>query len=383
LKSTYFSGFAYSEEKLVESMDVQNVLTWHTLHKSPKFLTQPADKHNMKTRLSLGSAVLLNLKTAACDVLPTTVYLMLGENCAGNCAFCTQARTRAESGSGDKKADQLSRVVWPEFPAKLILENLERYQDKYQRICLQCLNYPEMVEDIQNFLTALGARGIDVPVSVSCVPVSSETMLKFKELGVDQLSCALDGATPQIFDRVKGEERKGPFGWQHYRIALRESRKVFGKALTHLIIGLGETDREALALVDELNREGIQVSLFAFTQVGELGKELEPPSPLRYHALQLVLRLLYQGSLNFHQLDFDAEGGLVSTSISFQEIKHILARPGSWLRDVFSTFGCPGCNRPFYNERPSGPFYNYPSQPPLHETLDILGQLHGSGIFLP
>jgi len=28
--------------------------------------------------------------------------------------------------------------------------------------------------------------------------------------------------------------------------------------------------------------------------------------------------------------------------------------------EAFRTSGCPGCNRPYYNERPSGPFYNYP-----------------------
>jgi len=26
----------------------------------------------------------------------------------------------------------------------------------------------------------------------------------------------------------------------------------------------------------------------------------------------------------------------------------------------FQTSGCPGCNRPFYNETPIGPIYNYP-----------------------
>jgi len=28
--------------------------------------------------------------------------------------------------------------------------------------------------------------------------------------------------------------------------------------------------------------------------------------------------------------------------------------------EPFRTSGCPDCNRPFYNERPSGPLYNYP-----------------------
>jgi biotin synthase len=28
--------------------------------------------------------------------------------------------------------------------------------------------------------------------------------------------------------------------------------------------------------------------------------------------------------------------------------------------DAFRTSGCPDCNRPFYNEQPSGPMYNFP-----------------------
>ena len=27
---------------------------------------------------------------------------------------------------------------------------------------------------------------------------------------------------------------------------------------------------------------------------------------------------------------------------------------------MFETSGCPGCNRPYYNERPGGMLYNYP-----------------------
>jgi biotin synthase len=28
--------------------------------------------------------------------------------------------------------------------------------------------------------------------------------------------------------------------------------------------------------------------------------------------------------------------------------------------ESFMTRGCPDCNRPYYNERPGGPMYNYP-----------------------
>jgi biotin synthase len=42
----------------------------------------------------------------------------------------------------------------------------------------------------------------------------------------------------------------------------------------------------------------------------------------------------------------------------------------------FLTSGCPGCNRPYYNERPGGPLYNFPRQllpEEIEETKRILG----------
>jgi len=42
--------------------------------------------------------------------------------------------------------------------------------------------------------------------------------------------------------------------------------------------------------------------------------------------------------------------------------------------EAFRTSGCKGCNRPFYNERPSGPMYNYPRPLTPDEAAEALGQ---------
>jgi biotin synthase-related radical SAM superfamily protein len=41
----------------------------------------------------------------------------------------------------------------------------------------------------------------------------------------------------------------------------------------------------------------------------------------------------------------------------------------------FQTSGCPDCNRPFYNEKPSGPFYNYPRKLEIKEIEKISKEL--------
>ncbi|MEM2915121.1 MAG: radical SAM protein, partial [Candidatus Bathyarchaeia archaeon] len=43
--------------------------------------------------------------------------------------------------------------------------------------------------------------------------------------------------------------------------------------------------------------------------------------------------------------------------------------------EPFKTSGCPGCNRPYYNERPGGPIYNYPRKPTSKEISEIEKQI--------
>ena len=43
--------------------------------------------------------------------------------------------------------------------------------------------------------------------------------------------------------------------------------------------------------------------------------------------------------------------------------------------NAFFTSGCPGCNRPFYTSKPSGPIYNYPrklKENEMNEIFDLL-----------
>ena len=41
----------------------------------------------------------------------------------------------------------------------------------------------------------------------------------------------------------------------------------------------------------------------------------------------------------------------------------------------FLTSGCLGCNRPYYNEQPTGPIYNFPRSPTQEEIEEILQSL--------
>ena len=43
-------------------------------------------------KLSVGTAGAIGIRKLKTDALPTTAYIMLGEKCTRNCAFCAQAR---------------------------------------------------------------------------------------------------------------------------------------------------------------------------------------------------------------------------------------------------------------------------------------------------
>ena len=65
--------------------------------------------------------------------------------------------------------------------------------------------------------------------------------------GVDRLGIAVDAASKTLFNKVKGLEVGGGYRWDALFRRLDEALAVFGKnnVSTHLIVGLGETEKEA------------------------------------------------------------------------------------------------------------------------------------------
>jgi biotin synthase-related radical SAM superfamily protein len=288
----------------------------------------------MKIRLSYGTAVKMGLKKGKMLAEPTTAYIMLGEKCQSNCSFCAQRRDARKEG-------YLSSVLWLPYP-----ENVLRDIKGFSRICFQTLDYPEVVNDLLDIIPILPK----IPISVSIVPISLEDMRMLRDAGVETLSIALDAANKDIFDEVKGWKVGNRFTWETHWDSLEKARMVFPSVNTHLIVGLGESDEDLYNVMKELVDKGISIALFAFTPVFG-GK---PPDIGRYRAIQIVRYLLVKGYRNFVRFD---KGKIKALYIPWKEKASI--QKGL----AFITSGCPGCNRPYYNERPGGIIYNYPYIP--------------------
>ena len=322
-------------------------------------------------RVSTGSAMILGLLKEKLDVEPTTAYLLMcrSEKCSANCGFCPQAR------ESKGRADMLSRVIWPKFPTEKVVERIERAakEGTIKRVCIQALNYPEVFNDVLLLVRDIKSR-VMIPISTSCKPLNQKKMKLLITAGVNRISIALDAATQQIFDRVKGEKIGGLYSWERQRDALIEAVRVFGEGYvsTHIIVGLGETEKEICQTIQWCVDAGIYPGLFAFTPIPGTNLENNPqPSLSSYRRIQVAHNLLTHGKAHFENMKFDKNGHLTNFGISKVNLMKVINGGKAFL-----TSGCPGCNRPYYNERPSGPLYNYPRQlghQEIEEAKKVLG----------
>ena len=323
-----------------------------------------------QVRVSVGSAIVLGLLEGKLDAEPTTAYLMTYKTgkCTANCGFCPQAR------SSLSKAELLSRVSWPVFPTKSVLKRLESAvnNNRVKRVCIQALNYTDVFAHLAALAKAVKQHA-KVPVSVSCQPLNRENMQRLAEASVDRIGVALDAATEKLFEEVKGSVAGGPYHWESQFRQLREAVEVFGKGnvSTHLIIGLGETEKEAVYIVQQCVDMHVLPALFAFTPVrGTALENKRQPQIELYRRIQLARYLIVNGAARYEDMRFDVDGGIVDFSVKKGALNSVVETG-----QPFLTSGCPDCNRPFYNEKPSGPLYNFPRSIRFEETAAIRRQL--------
>ncbi len=270
----------------------------------------------MKIRASLATASLLGLKNCSLKVKPTTLYFLIPGKCKGNCLYCEQKKGR------------LARVKWPEFDFEDVLDKMKGIEAK--RICILSIYDKDSVKKIVEIAEKIPNK----PISACVNAIGKKEMEELKKAGVERIGIGLDCCSKRIFYKWK---RDVP-SWEEYMNSLEKAKEIFGKVSCHLIIGLGESDKEAINLMEKLKKKGIKISLFAFSMGLETKVELE-----RYRAIQIARYAVEKGIGKFY---FEGEK-LKEIKIPFIE------------KDAFMTAGCPNCNRPFYNERVSK-IYNYP-----------------------
>lgn len=296
--------------------------------------------------VSVGTAMVLGLQRTCQTDAPTTAYLMVGEHCSFHCTFCTQAQ------SSTARSHFLSRVAWPPYPVD---QALTAVADSFARgqIVRCCLQVPVFPGYLQRTLTV--ARQLhslcSIPINVSIVLSRLDDVHLLLASGVERVSLALDAACERVYLEAKGHD------WAHRLDILRSAAERFpGRIGTHLIVGLGETEQDMATRLQEMVDRQVSVGLFAFTPVpGTAWATRPPPSLFSYRRIQAARYLLTTGACRVEDLRFSPTGPILSYGLSRAELCARLADGRA-----FQTAGCPGCNRPYYNERPGRAMYNYP-----------------------
>jgi biotin synthase len=269
------------------------------------------------------------------------------------------------------------RVDWPIYPLE---EIIKRTKDNKQihRVCISMITHPKALEDtifvIQRF-----KQETDFPISVLISPtlIRDESSLEtMKKKGADRVGIAIDAATPELFDRLRGKGIGGPHRWDHYWDVVRMAVGVFGKFHVgiHLIVGLGETEKEMVEAIQKGQDMGTHTHLFSFfPEKGSPMEQHPPPSISQYRRIQLARWIINEAMGSGHQMRFDEMGRLVDFGVDIEP----LIQTG----EPFMTSGCPGtdgkvaCNRPYGNERPSGPIRNFPFMPEPEDIEEIRMQM--------
>lgn len=289
---------------------------------------------------------MLGLRPMVLDAAPTTAYLMVGERCRRNCAFCAQAReSRAP-------VEALSRVTWPAFDAQDVAPAVARAYEggRVVRACFQVTAGDGALGVAAGAVEALAAEAA-VPICVSAVPGDLDAVGGLLDRGAERVTMALDAVTPALYRRIKGGSWERAWG-----LLMAAAARFPGRSGTHLIAGLGETEAEMAAMMQQLADAGVTIGLFAFTPVpGTAMAGVAPPPLSGYRRVQAARWLIVRGLVRADRFAFDGGGRLTSYGLDEAEVRAALAGG-----DAFRTAGCPGCNRPYYNERPGGTMYNYP-----------------------
>ncbi|MCL4407784.1 MAG: radical SAM protein [Thermotogae bacterium] len=286
-------------------------------------------------RISYGSARFLNLISSGPLLDIKTVYTMFGERCVFDCAYCTQAKTSKSS------TDMLSRIVWPVFDLERIVDALKN-ADGVKRICLQVVSTPSVEKEAFDFIQKV--KTLNIPISVSVRITSFEMAKKWFDHSIERLGMATDVVDEKLYEIYRGGKFKN-----HVKLVKKIANNFPGLVTTHVIVGLGESERQMVEFIQEMYDSKVSVGLFAFTPIR--GTKLENksrPAFESYRRIQISHYLIKNGLSRVDDFEFSKDGEIIRYGFE----------PAGVPQSAFETSGCPNCTRPYYNEKPGETSYN-------------------------
>ncbi len=295
------------------------------------------------------------------------LLLTYEDGCKAKCSYCGLSKTREI----EEEDRTFIRVDWPSYSIDEIIDRTKKHGGHLQRVCVSMITHPKALDDMCTVMrkfkdeTELLISGLISPTMIK----NKEIIQDIKDAGSDMIGVAIDCVTPDIFEENRGKGVSGPHKWEHYWDVVKWSCDVFGAGNVgvHLIVGLGETEKDFVATMQRADDLGAKTHLFSFypEEGSKLQKHIQPTYG-KYRRIQLARYLINEGLGNMENMKFNEQGQITDFGLDLKDLKKY--------SEAFMTSGCPGkdgkvaCNRPFGNERPSRPIRNFPFMP---EDTDI------------
>lgn len=302
------------------------------------------------------------------------LLLTYNDGCVGKCAYCGLSRSRSINEPWFKKS--FIRVDWPIVNLEDVIERIRTSTCDLERVCISMITNGRAKSDTLTIVKRI--RSVFDQISVLTTPtIVDEAWLKeVKDLGADMIGVAIDAATKTLFDKLRGKNVGAPHRWEQYWSILKSAIDIFGKFNVgiHLIVGLGETEREIVMTIQHAYDMGALTHLFSFFPEEGSPMEHHPQPPIgSYRRIQLARYLINNALTRVDKMLFDCKGRIVNFGLDDKEVERFIN-----LGEPFMTSGCRSknrenaCNRPYSNSTPYqaliGEIRNYPFKP---EPKDI------------
>ena len=244
------------------------------------------------------------------------------------------------------------------------------------RVCISMVTHPRAKEDTFDVINYLKTTSKDISVLIAPTIVDRSWLEQLRAAGVEKVGVAIDAATEELFSKLRGKDVRGPHSWSKYWRVLRDAIEIFGNenASIHLMIGIGETEREAIAIIQQVHKMGADTHLFSFfPEPGSLMEHEPQPGIGKYRRVQLAREAVHRNLASMETMAFNDAGQVIDFGMTPEHL-------GTLVEDytAFLTQGCKNkegfitCNRPYSNNTPfqaaKGELRNFPFPP---DTSDI------------
>ncbi|MHA2034267.1 MAG: radical SAM protein [Candidatus Thorarchaeota archaeon] len=310
------------------------------------------------------------------------ILLTYDEGCHARCAYCGLSGSRhTESEWTD---NSFIRVDWPIFPVEDIRQALSDGTCPHvERVCVSMITHRRARDDCIEVVRALSDVMPRISILITPTIINRNWLKRAKEAGADKIGVAIDAATPELFDKLRGRGVRGPHKWDIYWRTVEDAVEIFGSENVgiHLIVGIGETEKEMVMAIQRGQDLGARTHLFSFfPEEGSLMEDnLQPPLGA-YRRIQVARYIINKGFGTARSMKFNDNEQIVDFGIPKDVLERIISEG-----EAFMTSGCSGrtmdnaCNRPFGNCTPYqasiGHWRNFPMKPDPEDIETVRTQL--------